>query len=64
MTNRADILHSQLSSIGDGLARAFQTLAKDPRPDVAETLAIQLNGAARHVVALGIELTNEQGKTK
>ena len=47
-----DYLCSQLPDIGDGLAAAFQTLHDDPEASRCEHLAIRLDGARRHVLAL------------
>lgn len=52
MTAVADYLRSQLPDIGDGIAAAFQTLHDDPEPTRCELLAIRLDGARRHVLAL------------
>ena len=52
MSAVAEHLRSQLPDIGDGLAGAFVTLHNAPEPATCEHLAIRLQGAARHVLAL------------
>lgn len=52
MSAAAEYLRSQLPDIGDGLVGAFVTLYSDPEPSRCESLAILLQGAARHVLAL------------
>lgn len=52
-------LTTRLPDIGDGLAAAFATLHRDPRPDAAELLAIRLDGARRHVLQLAEAIRRE-----
>lgn len=48
----AAALAAQLHDIGDSLSAQCAELARGPTPDRCEHLSIQLQGAARHVLAL------------
>ena len=52
-------LAAQLPDIGDGLAAALSELARSPDPDRCESVAIRLNGAARHVLRVREALQRE-----